>query len=120
MSLCVCVYVPYSAETAGPTASVTSNTSSEVQDKGFVQFVYNNADHNSRTVNGHEIFHVMGGVQCVTPSAIQTSSCIPRPKIITTEMVVGKFGFIPVFTQDWPKNHGLNRLVMEGVGVFEL
>ncbi|GBN73600.1 Copia protein [Araneus ventricosus] len=56
------------------------------------------------------------GVQCATPSsAVQTSSCIPRPKIIPTANVVGKLGFIPIVTHDWPKNHGLNRLVMEVV-----
>ncbi|GBL93748.1 hypothetical protein AVEN_166786-1 [Araneus ventricosus] len=72
-------------------------------------------------VDGHRIFHAMGGVQCVTPSsAVQTSSCIPQPKIITTEKVVGKFGFFPIFTHDWPKNHGLNRLVMEDVFSMKL
>ncbi|GBM82826.1 hypothetical protein AVEN_180914-1 [Araneus ventricosus] len=58
----------------------------------------------------------MGEVQCVTPaSAVQTSSCIPRPKIVPTANIVGKFGFIPIITHDWRKNHGLNHLVMEGV-----
>ncbi|GBN19829.1 hypothetical protein AVEN_122331-1 [Araneus ventricosus] len=83
------------------------NTSSEVQDNGYVRFFFNNADHNTQTVDGHRIFHVMGGVQCVMPSsAVHTSSCIPRPKIIT-EKVVGKFGFIENFTHDLPKNHGM-------------
>ncbi|GBN72140.1 hypothetical protein AVEN_33225-1 [Araneus ventricosus] len=40
---------------------------------------------------------------------------IPRQKIILTTNMVGKFGFIPIVTHDWRKNHGLNRLVMEGV-----
>ncbi|GBM23417.1 E3 ubiquitin-protein ligase Topors [Araneus ventricosus] len=43
------------------------------------------------------------------------SSCFLRPKIITTKKVVRKFGFIPIFTHDWPKNHGLNHLLMEDV-----
>ncbi|GBM49353.1 hypothetical protein AVEN_148681-1 [Araneus ventricosus] len=77
--------------------SMTMNTSSEVQDNGFVQFVFDNADHNTRTMNG---FHMMGRVQCVTPaSAVQTSSCIPRPKIIPTANIVRKFGFIPIVTR---------------------
>ncbi|GBM45888.1 hypothetical protein AVEN_211959-1 [Araneus ventricosus] len=116
------------------------NTLSEVQDNGFVQFVFDNSDHNTRTVDGHGTFHVMGGVWCVTPvSDVQTSSVeysvqkfsptwgpgppfptlapplIPRQKIIPTANIVGKFGFIPIVTHDWPKNHGLNRLVMEAV-----
>ncbi|GBN34519.1 hypothetical protein AVEN_7102-1 [Araneus ventricosus] len=42
--------------------SVTMSTSSEVQANGFVQFVFDNADNNIRTVDGHGIFHVMGRV----------------------------------------------------------
>ncbi|GBM66768.1 hypothetical protein AVEN_74314-1 [Araneus ventricosus] len=42
--------------------SMTMNTLSEVQDNGFVQFVFDNADHNTRTVDGDGTFHVMGGV----------------------------------------------------------
>ncbi|GBN71342.1 hypothetical protein AVEN_246386-1 [Araneus ventricosus] len=90
--------------------SVTKTTSSEVQDNAYVQFVFDNADHNTRNVDGHRFFHIMGGVQCMTPSStVQTISCIPRPKIITTEKVVQKFGFIQILTHDCPKNHGLNR-----------
>ncbi|GBL75462.1 hypothetical protein AVEN_194639-1 [Araneus ventricosus] len=75
--------------------SVTMNTSSEVQDNEFVQFVFDNADHNNRTVDGHGTFHVMGRVQFVTDSsAVQTSFCIPRPKITPTGKVFGKFEFI--------------------------
>ncbi|GBO38338.1 hypothetical protein AVEN_27084-1 [Araneus ventricosus] len=56
-----------------------------------------------------------GGVQCFTPaSAVQTTSCILL-KIIPTANIVAKFGFIPIVIHDWPKNHVLNRLVMEGV-----
>ncbi|GBM59464.1 hypothetical protein AVEN_131038-1 [Araneus ventricosus] len=52
--------------------------SSEVQNNGFVQFIFDSADHNTRTVDGHGTFHMMEEVQCVTPaSAVQTCSCIP-------------------------------------------
>ncbi|GBN36355.1 hypothetical protein AVEN_191373-1 [Araneus ventricosus] len=82
------------------------NTLSEVQDSGFVLFVFYNADPNTRNEDRHGIFHVMGEVQCVTPSsAVQTSSCIPRPKIIPTANVVEMFGFIPIVTHDCPKNY---------------
>ncbi|GBM42127.1 hypothetical protein AVEN_99051-1 [Araneus ventricosus] len=96
--------------------SITTNTSSEVQNNGFAQFVFDNADYNTRTVDGYGTFHVMGVVQCVTPaSSVQTSSCIPRQKIIPTANIGGKFGFIPIVIHDWLKNHGLNLLVMEDV-----
>ncbi|KAJ8887626.1 hypothetical protein PR048_013843 [Dryococelus australis] len=65
------------------------NTSSEVQDNGFVQFVFDNADHNTRTVDGRGTFHMMGGVQCVTPSStVKTSSPVTRPKILPTANII--------------------------------
>ncbi|GBM23746.1 hypothetical protein AVEN_271111-1 [Araneus ventricosus] len=92
------------------------NTSNEVEDNEFVQFVFDNADHNIRIVDGHGTFHAVGGIQCVAPSsAIQWSSRIPQPKITPTANVVGNFEFIPSVTHDKPKNQELNRLVMEDV-----
>ncbi|GBM05625.1 hypothetical protein AVEN_202256-1 [Araneus ventricosus] len=96
--------------------SVAVNTSSEAKDNGYAQIAFDNADNNTRTEDGHGIFRVMGDVKCVTPSsAVQSSSCILGSKVITMEKVVGKFGFIPIFTHGWLKNHGLHRLVMEDV-----
>ncbi|GBL77316.1 hypothetical protein AVEN_128510-1 [Araneus ventricosus] len=70
-------FIPYN-EICNYETSMTMNIISEVQDNGFVQSVFDNADHNTRTVDGHLTFHVMGGGQCVTPvSAVQTCSCIP-------------------------------------------
>ncbi|GBM30557.1 hypothetical protein AVEN_265009-1 [Araneus ventricosus] len=48
--------------------SVAMKSSSEVQDTGFVQFVFDNADRNTPTVVEHGTFQVIGGVQCVTAS----------------------------------------------------
>ncbi|GBM75646.1 hypothetical protein AVEN_162682-1 [Araneus ventricosus] len=78
--------------------SMTMNTLSEVQDNVFVQFIFDNADRNTRTVDGHGTFHVMGGVQCVTHvSAVQTCSCIP-PWIGTRLCPIG--GDLPDKGQD--------------------
>ncbi|GBL80796.1 hypothetical protein AVEN_26232-1 [Araneus ventricosus] len=69
--------IPYS-DICKYETSMTMNTLSEVQHNVFVQFVFDNADHITRTVDGHGTFHVMGGVRCVTHvSAVQTCSCIP-------------------------------------------
>ncbi|GBO25954.1 hypothetical protein AVEN_65039-1 [Araneus ventricosus] len=35
--------------------SMTMNILSEIQDNGFVQFVFDNADHNTRTMDGMEL-----------------------------------------------------------------
>ncbi|GBN06596.1 hypothetical protein AVEN_226358-1 [Araneus ventricosus] len=87
-------------------ACMTIETLSAVKDNGFIQFVFDNEDHNTLTVDGHGTFPVIRGVQCVKlASAVQTSSCIPRPKIMPTANIVGKFGFILIVTHDCPKNH---------------
>ncbi|GBM56393.1 hypothetical protein AVEN_132865-1 [Araneus ventricosus] len=49
------------------------------------------------------------------PFSTLTPPLIPRQNIILTANIVGKFGFIPIVTHDWLKNHGLNRLIMESV-----
>lgn len=48
--------------------SVTSQDSTKIED-GYVEFVYDNADYNVHTLDGHDTFHVMGGIACVTPKS---------------------------------------------------
>lgn len=38
-------------------------------DKAFVQFVFDNTDHNVGTLDGHETFHCLGGIAAYTPSS---------------------------------------------------
>ena len=39
----------------------------QVKTYGFTQFVLDNADFNVATLTGHNTFHSMGGIACVTP-----------------------------------------------------
>ncbi|KAJ8887374.1 hypothetical protein PR048_013589 [Dryococelus australis] len=66
---CVCCAVSYSVICKYET-SLTVNTSSEFQVNGFVQFEFDNADHNTQTVDGDGTFHVMGGVQSPLPEIV--------------------------------------------------
>lgn len=34
----------------------------------FIQHVFDNADVNVKTLDGHGTFHAMGGIQCISPS----------------------------------------------------
>lgn len=61
------MYVSYS-EAINFEASVAQNAQPSVREDGFVQFVYDNADHNVRTIGGHRTFHAMGGIRCITPA----------------------------------------------------
>lgn len=39
----------------------------DIREDGFLQFIFNNADFNIRTIDGFGAFHNMGCVQCMTP-----------------------------------------------------
>lgn len=51
----------------------------------FIQYVADNADHNIRTIDGHDTFHGMGIIACITPK-IELSSVIPRIKVTAKDI----------------------------------
>lgn len=64
--------------------------------ESFVQFVFDNADANTNTLDGLNSFHAMGGIQCITP---------PRKNVVNTTFLrttnnrntaSGSFGHIPL------------------------
>jgi len=62
----------------------------------IINFVFDNADHNTCTIDGRDTFHAMGGIKCVTPSSFVKSRDINRLKKAPTADLSGKFGFYPV------------------------
>lgn len=64
----------------------------------FMQFVFDNADVNIRTLDGFNTFHSMGGIQCVTPSLHNSTTLKPilRLKKIPPASLIGQFGHIPI------------------------
>lgn len=70
--------VSYNATVNYEAASVMQKPSWEIPTYGgFVQFVFDNADFNNRTLDGKNTFHFMGGVECNTPA-----SSVPKPEPI--------------------------------------
>ena len=47
--------------------SIISGNEDRILDKSFSQYVFDNADFNSITLDGHHTLHVMGGIRIVTP-----------------------------------------------------
>jgi len=41
----------------------------KIADDSFIQCIYDNADHNTKTIDGFNTFHAMGGIMVVTPSS---------------------------------------------------
>ena len=49
-------------------ASITTNAQATVDKGAYIKFVFDNADYNASTLGGHQTFHAMGGIKCVTPA----------------------------------------------------
>ena len=82
---------------------------------GFKQFVFDNADFNVATISGHNTFHSMGGIACVTPPGTVKRSSIKRTLKLKTAEIIGSFGQIPVVTYRRPINSGLQSLMIRSL-----
>lgn len=77
------------------------NHSPKIGVYGFSQFVFDNSDFNVNTIDGHNTFHVMGGIQCVTPSeAVSYEAPTSRKSTKLTAAEIAKFGHIPIETYE--------------------
>ena len=47
--------------------SLINAGSPKISDEAFIQYVFDNADVNVRTLDGLNTFHAMGGIQCIAP-----------------------------------------------------
>lgn len=72
------------------------NFKENIPEESFCLFVYDNADVNIRTIDGHGTFHSMGGIMCVTPKLPTDNFQVPRPKNKIPSSTTGHFGPMPV------------------------
>lgn len=64
-----------------------------IDHEGFTQFIFDNADFNTQTLDGYNTFHVMGGMYAVSPAtAVPADDIIPRLKERPSTATVGSFG----------------------------
>jgi hypothetical protein len=80
---------------------------------GFTQFVFDNADFNVATLTGHNTFHAMGGIACVTPPGIVQKSPIKRTMQPVSAATIGTFGHIPIKTYNKPAIPGLRSITVQ-------
>ena len=81
--------------------------------EGFTKFVFDNADFNIATLTGHNTFHAMGGIACVTPPE-KVEKC-PVKRIMQPPLadVVGAFGQIAIKTYSKPPIPALKSVNIE-------
>ena len=60
-------------------APLTTNAQFTVDKGAYIQFVFDNADYNVSTLDGHRTFYAMGGIKCVTPAdKVHVDAPVPR------------------------------------------
>jgi len=64
----------------GQNAALDQGTDIPAFDGEFVQYVADNVDHNTRTLDGKDTFHGMGMIATVTPGTKRVR-CVPRRKV---------------------------------------
>ena len=78
----------------------------------LVNFVFDNADVNIRTLTGLGTWHAMGGIACVTPvGAEHTETEIPRSTRIRSAAQIGEFAQIPIRKYRKSQVAGLKKCV---------
>ena len=83
-----------------------------IAQNSFVQFIFDNADHNLLTLDGKNTFHAMGGIMTVTPShAFSSDKTVKRLKNIPSALDIGKFGFIDLKQFEKKSCAGLNTVI---------
>lgn len=104
-------------------SSAVTNSSSceETLDEKFIQFVFDNADFNVRTVDGFNTFHSMGGIMCVTPgNASRNENRIPRLKEIPSANSIAAHGKIMMKLYQASEDSGLRNITFEDFSVQEV
>ena len=77
----------------------------------FTQFVFDNADFNVATITGHNTFHSMGGIACVTPPGSVRNSPVKRVINVPSAAETGSFGKIPIKRYKKPVVPGLQTTI---------
>ena len=97
-------------------ASVTVNAPTVIgKQHSYIQFIYDNVDHNVATLDGHNTFHAMGGVKYVTPAnAVHEEAPILRTEKVSTEMLE-LHGITKVTVYPRPRVSGYSFLTAENL-----
>ncbi|KAJ8666636.1 hypothetical protein QAD02_008298 [Eretmocerus hayati] len=79
----------------------------EISGEILLQLIVDNADKNTRTLDGRDAFHKLGTTVCITPkSAVRSAVMIDRVTDVQAKDVIERCGYIPVreFNHEYDKN----------------
>lgn len=88
-----------------------------IDEKGFFQFVFDNADINVCTLDGLNTFHALGGIKCITPRKSVSVNC---PIIRQLDVQLDKERLsIPIHEYVQPNTSSLSNILVEKITVDE-
>ena len=80
--------------------------------------MFDSADFNVATLTGHDTFHAMGGIACVTPPGTVDKLPIKRTVKASSAELLGTFKQIPIKTYSKPAASGLQSVTVEPLKVY--
>lgn len=84
----------------------------------FLQFIFDNADHNTITIDGYGTFHAIGGIMCVAPfSAVESNEIIARLNAMPSKEEIGAFGYIVLKNFERGVSLGLNNIIIKDIDI---
>ena len=96
--------------------SAISNHNERILENTFTQFVFDNTDFNCATLDGFNTLHVMGGVQCISPTTgLLPPEPIPKVRTNITEKEIADMGKTDVVTFKRSNGDGLNYVKMSNI-----
>lgn len=78
----------------------------------LVNFVFDNADIDIRTLTGHGTWHAMGGIAGITPGGDYTEPVLPRSTTVRPAADVGRYAEIPLKNYRKPAVPGLKQVII--------
>jgi hypothetical protein len=92
-------------------ASSLTNGALTIAEGAFCQYVFDNADFNSSTIDGLNTIHIMGGIQCITPgSAVAPLQQIRKLASQPTASEIANIPQTPMQTFDKDDGCGLKQV----------
>lgn len=95
---------------------INDPTSHTCQPETYVQYIFDNADHNTCTIDGKNTFHQMGCIKAATPAySVTSKTTISRLKKTPTSAVLGKFGYTKLMEFQRNNSEGLKAVKIEDI-----
>lgn len=82
----------------------------------FLQFIFDNADYDTRTIDGKNTFHYTGGVECISPaSSTELTLNIKRLNSAPSASSIAAKHRIPIVQYDQPDSRGLSLTEIQDI-----